>query len=221
MNVLILLNGTPPSKELLTRLTASHDLLFVTDGAVYAAGERGISPDIVCGDFDSVSVDTARRLFPNAEIVPTPDQHLADGEKALRLAWERGSIGITLTGTMGGRMDHGLGHVALLLRYGTDLSLRIREDGAETKALSGRDDTPGQWVVATRPGDTISLLSLTGEVRVTVLGVQWPLDDYPLPVGTQGLSNKATGERVTIQARGGTLIACHLFPELGPGADAG
>ena len=41
MNVLILLNGTPPSQELLARLAASHDLLFVTDGAVYAAGGAG------------------------------------------------------------------------------------------------------------------------------------------------------------------------------------
>ena len=212
MSVLILLNGTPPSKELLARLADAHDLFYVTDGAVYAAGERGVSPDVVCGDFDSVSPDTARRLFPTAEIVPTPDQHLADGEKALRLARERGATSVTLTGTRGGRMDHALGHVALLLQSGAEMALRIREDGAEIRAVTG------EWVVATRPGDTISLLSLAGEARVTVSGVQWPLDDYPLPVGTQGLSNKATGERVTIQVHGRTLIACHLFAE--PRADA-
>lgn len=219
MNVLILLNGTPPPQELLGRLAASHDLLFVTDGAVYAAGERGVSPDVVCGDFDSVSQETARRLFPLGELVPTPDQDFADGEKALRLARERGASSVTLTGTGGGRMDHALGHVALLLRYGGELPLRIREDGAEMRAISGADDAPGEWVVVTRPGDTISLLSLAGEARVTVSGVQWPLDDCLLPVGTQGVSNQATGEQVVIQVRGGTVIACHLFAE--PGANAG
>ena len=212
MNVLILLNGIPPSKDLLTRLADAHDLLYVTDGAVYAAGERGVSPDVVCGDFDSVSVDTSRRLFPKAEIVPTPDQHLADGEKALRLAREQGATSVTLTGTAGGRMDHVLGHVALLLRYGGEMPLRIREDGAETRAVTG------EWTVAARPGDTISLLSLAGEARVTVSGVRWSLEEYALPVGTQGLSNRATGERVVVQVRSGTLIACHLFAE--PRADA-
>ena len=215
MNVLILLNGTPPSQRLLARLVAVHDLFLAVDGAVYAAAERGVSPDVVCGDFDSVSSETARRLFPLAEFVPTPDQNLADGEKALRLARERGATAATLTGTGGGRMDHWLGHVALLLRYHTEVALTIREDGTEMRAVSATNGTAGEWVVTTRPGDTISLLSLDGRARATVSGVQWPLDDAPLPVGTRGLSNRAAGDRVVVQAHGGVLIACHLFAEPG------
>ena len=217
MNALILLNGTPPSRPLLARLAASHDVFLAVDGAVYAAAERGVSPDVVCGDFDSVPLETARRLFPHAELVPTPDQNLADGEKALRLARERGATAITLTGTAGGRMDHWLGHVALLLRYHTNMALTIREDGTEMQAVSGADDEPGEWVVTTRPGDTISLLSLDGWAQATVSGVEWPLDDAPLPVGTRGLSNRATGNCVVIQAGDGVLIAWHLFDEPGAG----
>lgn len=215
MNVLILVNGTPPSQPLLARLAASHDLFLVVDGAVYAAVERGVTPDVVCGDFDSVPLETAQRLFPDAEMVPTPDQNLADGEKALRLAQKRGASSVTLTGTAGGRMDHWLGHITLLLRYHAEMALTLREDGTETRAVSGTDDRPGEWVVVTRPSDTISLLSLDGQVRASVTGVQWPLDGFALPVGTQGLSNQATGDRVVVQARGGVLVACHLFDEMG------
>ena len=217
MNVLILLNGTPPSRALLARLAAAHDLFLAVDGAVYAASECGVSPDVVCGDFDSVAQAEARRLFPQAELMPTPNQNMADGEKALRLARERGASSLTLTGTAGGRIDHWLGHVALLLRYHQELMLMIREDGVEVRAVSGTEDAPGEWVVATRPGDTVSLLSLDGQARATISGVEWPLDGYALSVGTQGVSNTASENRVVVQARRGVLIACHLFTEQGNG----
>ena len=58
----------------------------------------------------------------------------------------------------------------------------------------------------------ISLLSLDGLARVTVAGVRWPLTDFLLPVGTLGISNRAAGEEVTVQVRGGAIFVCHLFP---------
>ncbi len=210
MRVLILANGEPPSEALARRLAVEHDLLLATDGAAHRAAGMGIAPDIVCGDFDSVRLEVARVEFPKAAFIPTPDQDQADLEKALHVAREQGATAITIIGAAGGRMDHTLGNFSLLLRYHAEVLLAIVDDLGEVRAISGTDDTPGEWQIAATPGDTISLLSFGGTARATILGVQWPLLDYRLPIGTQGISNVAMEEQVTVQARGGALIVCWL-----------
>lgn len=211
MNVLILAHGDPPSGVLLRRLAARHDLLIAVDGAAHAAASRGVAPQIVSGDFDSALLDQARAAFPNAEFIETPDQHLADLEKALHLARGWGASSVTICGAGGGRIDHLLANYGLLRHYGTKFPLAIVEDGSETRALSGTKAAPGVWAIQTRPGDTLSLLPQGGEVVVTARGVRWPLDGFELPAGTQGLSNEATGGEAVVEVRGGVLLVCHLF----------
>jgi thiamine pyrophosphokinase len=204
MRVLILANGEPPSPTLLRGLAAEHDLLIAVDGAVRFAAQSDITPDIISGDFDSVSLAEARRFFPEAECVATPDQNRADLEKAILLAQSRGATAITLTGATGRRLDHTLGSLVLLLRYGAEVPLSLVEDGTVIRAVSRR------WQFPTQPGDTISLISPEGRARVTLLGVQWPLQDERLSVGTQGISNVAVGREVTVEVTGGTILVCHL-----------
>jgi thiamine pyrophosphokinase len=201
--VLILANGDSPSAALLQRLVAAHDLLIATDGAAPKAALRGVAPDIICGDFDSLSCDLARQKFPRAEIVPTPDQNQGDLEKALGVARERGAREITITGATGGRLDHTLGNIALLLRYHAEIALAIRDECSETRAISG------EWKITATPGDLVSVISFDGLAHVTLTGVQWPLQNHRMPIGTLGISNRAVAPQVTVRVQGGTVIACH------------
>jgi thiamine pyrophosphokinase len=186
------------------RLAEAHDLLLAADGAAHRLIEAGLKPDLVCGDFDSVQMEAARAALPTSEFIPTPDQDRADLEKAVQVARERGATSITITGATGGRIDHTLANFALLLRYHREIPLCIREERASVWAISGAHS------LAAAPGDTISLLSLDGLARVTIRGVQWPLENYPLPIGTMGISNVATEERVHVLAQDGALLLCHL-----------
>ena len=204
MRVLILANGEPPSQALLARLVDQHDLFLAVDGAARTAHTFGLSPDIISGDFDSVSFEEAQRLSPKAECVRTPDQNYTDLEKALRLAQERGATHVSIAGASGGRIDHALGAISLLLMPWAGMTLALVGEGSETRAVSEA------WACATQPGDIISLLSLEGQASVTVSGVQWPLAEERLPIGTRGISNTATGEEVVVRVRGGTVIVCHL-----------
>jgi thiamine pyrophosphokinase len=210
MNILILANGDPPPGEFLRRLVVRHDRLIATDGAAHTAATLGVTPDIVCGDFDSVRMDDARAAFPHAEFITTPDQDMADLEKAILVARDRGATAITITGAAGGRIDHTLANFALLLRYGPEFPISILDAGSEVRALAGIDESPGEWTITTRHGDTISLISFDGHARATILGVRWPLHDHRLPVGTFAVSNQATSDYVRIQVQGGILLACHL-----------
>lgn len=210
MRALILANGDPPSEALARRLALDHDLLLATDGAAHRAAGLGLTPDILCGDFDSVRLDVARAEFPKAEFVPTPDQEASDLEKAIRVARERGAARITIIGAGGGRVDHMLAAFALLLRYHREIPLRIVNDSAEAWAVSGTEDAPGECAFPAVPGDILSLLSLDGAARVTFSGVRWPLHDESIGIGTRGISNVAEAEHVTLRVRGGAVLVCHL-----------
>jgi thiamine pyrophosphokinase len=207
MKILILANGEPPTQTLLARLQAEHDLFLAVDGAVRAAAERGIAPNLVTGDFDSISIEEAQRLFPNAEFIPTPDQYHTDLEKAMQIARDRGAEAVTVAGAAGRRIDHTLGNFSLLLRWRTswpDLPVKFVADGSEVRAVLG------ETTLETGIGDAVSLLSLDGQARVSIDGVRWPLQDRPLLVGVGGLLNEAIQPRVTIKAEGGVILVCHL-----------
>lgn len=208
--VLILANGDAPSSRLLKYLAESHDLILATDGAAHYAMEKGITPHIICGDFDSLHLEQVQSAFPMAEFLATPNQDRADLEKALHIAQARGAETVTITGAAGGRVDHLLANFALLLRYHLEFSLSIVDDFSEVRALSGRKECLSEVVIQAVPGDTISLISPGGDARVSLLGVQWVLEDYLLPTGTMGVSNVAVEEQVTVRVRGGTLLLCHL-----------
>ena len=207
MRVLILANGEPPSQMLLARLAAGHDLFLAVDGAALTAARLGVCPDIVSGDFDSLDLDAAQVLLPDADFVPTPDQNQTDLEKAFGIALTRGADSVTVAGAAGRRIDHTLGNVSLLLRWQEDhpdLPVTLVADGSQTQAVRG------EIVLETEPGDVVSLLSLDGRARVSLSGVRWPLDNHPLAVGVGGLLNEATGPRVSIKAEGSIVIVCHL-----------
>ena len=212
MKVFILANGDPPSPALARRLAAEHDLVFAADGAAHRAVELGIRPDIVCGDFDSARIEVAQRDFPDAEFVRTPDQNRADLEKAILLARERGATSITVAGAGGGRIDHHLGNLALLLRYGSEIQIQIVDDRSETFGVSGSDSQPGEKRLAVQPGDTISVIAVDARTHVTLTGVQWELLNAHVPIGTYGVSNVATGPEVILEVRGAAFL-CRLYHE--------
>lgn len=207
MNALILANGDPPSAELLARLAGTHALFIACDGAAQKAAARGVQPDIVSGDFDSLDLEAARAALPKAEFAATPDQSQTDLQKAAGIARARGAKGLTIAGAAGGRIDHTLGNISLLLRWQEDwpdLPVRMVADGSETRALLG------ERTLDTIPGDAVSVLSMDGRARVSLSGVRWPLTDFPLSVGVGGLLNEATGTEVMVKAEGGVILVCHL-----------
>jgi thiamine pyrophosphokinase len=210
MRVLILANGEPPEPEWARRIAAEHYLVLATDGAAHIATKLGLTPDIVCGDFDSIRMEEAQAEFPNARFLPTPDQEQADLEKALLVAQEQGATAVTLIGATGHRLDHTLAAFALLLRHHQELPLTLRTADTSVIALSGTADVPGETTLSTEPDDTISLLSFDGKASLTLTGVRWPLLDEKLEFATRGVSNRAAADRVQVRVRGGAVLICHL-----------
>jgi thiamine pyrophosphokinase len=197
--VLILAHGDRPSRSLLERLRAGADLFIATDGAANCLAEIGLTPDVILGDFDSLTPGIRERM-PGVEFFDAPDQNASDLDKGIQYACDRGAEQITLTGAAGGRIDHTLTAFSLLMKYQGRADVRVVMDTAEVRAVSGAAQIIGN------PGDTISLVIFEGAPKVTLTGVQWPLKDELLHPGSRGVSNVLTEHQAHIQVADGTVF---------------
>jgi thiamine pyrophosphokinase len=195
VNALILCHGEPPSADLLQRYLPQASLVICTDGAVHWALEAGVHPHVIVGDMDSCAE------LPDCEIVdcgPHGEQQNSDSEKALLQALMRGAGRIVLLGATGRRLDHTLANVWLLYRYHDCAEIIMVDDWTELRVASSRQ------VVATTPGQRVSLLALTPDVVLDTEGLRWPLHG-PFEMGTRGLSNEADGETVVLDVHSGMV----------------
>lgn len=210
MRAVILANGDPPDPEFARRVAAESDLLIATDGAAHIAAGIGLVPTILSGDFDSVSLEIARKEFPNIEIVPTPDQGMTDMEKALILARSRGADTIAVIGATGSRIDHTIANLLLPLVYGADGSVELLDSGSRLFALAANDGQGAAVEIATWPGDTVSLITPNAPATVSIDGVRWPVEHGQLAPGTRGVSNEALSDKVNIHLHKGSVVIVHL-----------
>jgi thiamine pyrophosphokinase len=208
MRVLIVSNGSDVDPEFLRPLQAEHDLTVVTDGAVHCL--RGVVPDVVCGDFDSIDRERAEATYPNALYVHLPDQNSCDLEKAIVFALERGASSITLVGVFGGRIDFSFATLSVLLRYYTEVPLCVLHERSSVWVLGDGSQYNNPLSFAARAGDTVSILPIAQASRVTVKNVEWPLDSETMTPGSRGVSNKALGGLVEVEVSEGPVVVCWL-----------
>ena len=214
MRALIIAHGEPPSKQLLESLMADSDPVIATDGAANGMISAGIRPQVVFGDFDSLD-HGLRRLHPEIQFIAAPSQEASDLDKAVAHALELGADSVVITGAGGGRIDHTLANVSLLLKYrGIDLCLV--DDRGITRALETEAEFVGQV------GDTLSLIPFEPVKIAWTKGLKWPLQNETLRPGTRGLSNVFTESTAVVCVDSGILIACHLRnPDSAPLRDSG
>lgn len=206
MNVLIVLGGEAPGSALLESCASCADLTIAADRGLEAFDKAGLKPDLLLGDMDSVGEEVLLRMQENTEIDRLPCiKDDTDGVHALDVAIARGARHITLLGALGGRMDHALANLMLLIR-----AARV---GVKAQILSESmriERVDGCMIVCGAKGDTVSLLPMGEAKGVTIKGFFYPLDNqdldsaYPL-----GISNVITQDTARITVREGDLLLFH------------
>ena len=212
MRSIIFANGdfNPPTNNLALAALAAGDLFIAADGGAHHARELRKTLDVVIGDLDSITERLRDALAEQGTefIVHPRDKDETDLELALKYAIEQGSEDILLLGLMGGRLDQTLANLLLLTRKEWSQVRLLAADGPDIAVLLKRKDS---YKFIVDPGDTISLIPLSGEVTgVSTRGLKWVLEDATLKFGsTLGVSNEATGEFAWIEIRSGQLLVVH------------
>ena len=174
-------------------------LVIAADGGLRHTQVLGLQPDVILGDFDSLGyVPGDSRVFP----VEKDD---TDTMLAVKLALDRGCDFFVFYGALDGpRLDHTVANFQTL-GY-------LASHGARG-VLIGRD-----YIVTVLSEETIafpatytgilSLFCMGGSARVTIEGLQYPLDrgiltpDFPL-----GVSNHFQGREARITVHDGQVLA--------------
>lgn len=128
MKVMIVSGGNPPSKELVMKYINKVNFVIAADKGGEYLLKFHIIPDLLIGDFDSMSKEVLDKLEEKVKEVKKfpPEKDYTDTEIAIMEAVKRGGEKIYLLGGTGTRIDHTLGNIGLLLSYkkkGIDLLL--------------------------------------------------------------------------------------------------
>jgi len=204
-SILVVANGEPPSPSLLQRLIQTHAYLVAVDGGLKSCLEAKLEPQLLIGDFDSVT-DEERRQFSHIRQIHTPDQNKSDLEKTLSYLFDSGAKTITVCGAIGKRLDHTLTNICLLSRYPD--KVKFETDHESCFALTKSS------VIKCHVGQILSLIPASTRVtRIFTQGLKWELTGDVLSKEFVSISNVCLQKEISISFKTGDLIACLIHSE--------
>lgn len=208
---LLICNGEMAAPEVVRQLAGQAESILCADGGANAAHALGILPDVVVGDFDSITEDT-RSFYAKrgVQMMHISRQDDTDLEKALKLLRERGESRIVLLGLTGKLLDHTLGNFSILLRYTDSMQIVAFDPHFRVDVLA----SGGSF--RSRAGDRVSIVPLPAAEGLRYEGLRYPLDTGVLSFGLrEGTCNEATTDRFSVSFSTGTILLFRqLFPRL-------
>ena len=177
-----------------------QDYVIAADGGYNHLEKLGIAPDILIGDFDSIT-----EIPSNVEIVKHPKQKdETDMMLAVETGFEMGFNCFVIYGGLGGRLDHTMANIQTL----NDISNKgskafLVGDGMVITAV-----TNGEIEVKGKEGVYISVFCIQDEAKgVYLKNLKYPLVNATItskiPIG---VSNEFTNNVAKIRVDNGTLI---------------
>lgn len=187
-----------------------------------------ILPDVVIGDFDSLSEDGKNFLEMQSEDIPyggmlewklqkgegkvvevvrlRPEKDDSDTQSAMNYAIQNGAKEIVILGVTGNRVDHLMANFGLLIlaqKQGTEVALADRYNYMKLISSGTILKKAEQF------GKYVSFFPLGGDVTgLTLEGFKYPLDKYHLTTADSGLtvSNEISEEYAKVTYESGTLL---------------
>ncbi|MGN0703555.1 MAG: thiamine diphosphokinase [Lentihominibacter sp.] len=182
----------------------SDDFIICADGGYDKAAGSGIVPDLIMGDFDSLSC----HVPDNIDVIRfNPEKDYTDLDLALKYCKEQSEENVYIIGGIGGRLDHTVANLQLLSHYCNSFKKLVLMDG-RNKCFALRSDTPHETVIPSEPDSYLSIFSLSETCRIkSFSGVKYTLADYTLTRNFPlGVSNEFIAENAVLSIENGTLL---------------
>ena len=203
--VVIICDGNFPKTEYPRYLIRTADFIICCDGALmkFLRNSKAIFgearlPDIVTGDMDTLSAAMQKKY---ADIIVKEDeQEHNDQPKAARWALSNldGIESICILGATGGRADHTIGNISLLMEYTRmfdmgDMNLEMVTDKETIFPIT--DST--EFDCGT--GRQVSIFSPDNSLRIKSEGLAFPTEDVVFDNWWKATLNKATQDTVKLE----------------------
>ncbi|WP_010193130.1 thiamine diphosphokinase [Bacillus sp. m3-13] len=186
----------------------AEDVMWVgVDRGVAYLLEQNIVPTKAFGDFDSITREELYNIkaqLPHAEVFPS-EKDETDTEIAVNWALEQNPALIRIFGGTGGRLDHFLGNVQLLLK-GLEREVLIEIHDIQNKLFAHREGT--YFIKKDESLPFISFMPITPDVKgITLKGFKYPLEKKHIRFGdTLCISNELEVESGTFSFDEGILM---------------
>lgn len=196
----VIVGGAPVGDaERIKRLFKEDDFFIYCDSGLDHEEKFGRPADLIVGDFDS-----HEKPDTGAEIIVLPhEKDDTDTYYAAKEAVRRGFTEFLLVGVIGGRLDHTLGNLSVLLYLD---SLGYRAEAADDYSIMCIVSRDTEYV--DKKFSYFSLLNISGTAEdITVKGAAYELDNAKITCDyAYGVSNEVRGEAAEITVGRGRLL---------------
>ena len=200
--VTIFADGDPCPPALRRRLARGR-FVIALDGAAENARKEGWLPQMIAGDFDSISKATLKHFEKKGvSILHTPDQDYTDLEKAIAWCVLRDAQSIWVAQAFGGRLDHTFANLSFLKRFHEpDRELILWQ--AKEHVFFVRDD---RRRLSGKAGRRIAVLPFP-ECTANSRGLEYELRGAKLELGKkESVANSALRKIVDLEIKGEALV---------------
>lgn len=204
-----LLGASSVSDVVLQESLRLAPVLVAADGGASTAIKRGLMPQAVIGDLDSLD-DQTQAAIPAERLYRISEQDSTDFEKALsRIAAPL----VLAVGFTGQRLDHELAVYASLVRYGERPVIVVGDEDICFVA-------PHALSLILPLGTRVSLFPMN-EVTCASTGLRWSTEGLVFaPWGRVGTSNEAAADLVTLAPSAPCLLVILPRTQLTAAIDA-
>lgn len=202
MRALVIANGESCSAALAGELRTGAALVVAADGGVDRALALGLEPDAVVGDLDSAS-PAAREALPPGRFYHAPRLDMTDLQKAIAFAIGHGAAEVDVICAGGGRADHALANLSVLVAFRGQARVAIHDDSFAIRLVDGTE------TIIAEPGTVVSLVAIGDCTGITTRGLRWDLCDFTLRFSPLGVHNEVASSPATVSVASGDLLLFH------------
>lgn len=204
-NVVIICDGAFPKTEYPRYLIRTADFIICCDGALRKFirnspaifGEERL-PDLVIGDMDTLSMSMQKKYADI--IIKENEQEHNDQTKAVRWAVNNleGIESIHILGATGGRIDHTIGNVSLLMEYTRmfDLGDTVIEMVSDNGTIFPINDTTE---FECGPGRSVSIFTPDNSLKIKSKGLEYPTDNVVFDNWWKATLNRSIEDNVRLE----------------------
>ena len=204
--IVIICDGQFPKTEYPRYLIRTADFTICCDGALtkYIRNSKSIfgderTPDLVIGDMDTLTA-AMQKKYQDIIIKETEQEH-NDQTKAVR--WAMNNLEdishIYIMGATGGRTDHTIGNISLLMEYTRMFDLEakgitiemVTDNGSAFAIYDSIEFDCGQ-------GRSVSIFSPDNSLRISSEGLEYPTDGVVFDNWWKATLNKASQDTVKL-----------------------
>jgi thiamine pyrophosphokinase len=189
----IVANGQFPNHPLPLQILYESKTIICTDGGANLLIDKGINPNVIIGDMDSLLIDN--KAF-SGQFIKDSNQENTDLEKAFEWCIKNNVKTINVLGASQQREDHSITNLYLLSTYCDAINLTYVTDYFSITCHEGNR------IFSSFKNQIVSILPVKHIQDISTENLKYNLSDEELPISSRGISNQSISDNFTINSSG-------------------